>query len=27
MKTANFTRFKDGRKFACYCGTAPFEYS
>ncbi|WP_255154530.1 IS110 family transposase [Ferruginibacter sp. HRS2-29] len=27
IKTANFTRFKDGRKFACYCGTAPFEYS
>ena len=25
--TANFTRFKDCRKFACYCGIAPFENS
>lgn len=25
--TANFTRFRDGRKFSCYCGTAPFEHS
>jgi transposase len=27
IKTANFTRFPDARKFACYCGTAPFEHS
>ena len=27
IKTANFTKFTDGRKFACYCGTAPFENS
>lgn len=27
IKTANFSKFKDGRKFACYCGTAPFEHS
>lgn len=25
IKTSNFTRFKNARKFACYCGTAPFE--
>ena len=25
IKTQNFTLFADGRKFACYCGTAPFE--
>jgi len=24
--THNFTKFKDARKFACYCGIAPFEY-
>jgi transposase len=27
IKTGNFTRFSDGRKFACYCGTAPFEHT
>lgn len=27
IKTQNFTRFKDARKFACYCGTAPFEHT
>lgn len=27
IKTGNFTRFTDPRKFACYCGTAPFENS
>jgi len=27
IKTGNFTRFMNGRKFACYCGTAPFEHS
>ena len=27
IKTGNFTRFDDARKFACYCGTAPFEHS
>jgi len=27
IKTANFTRFSNARKFACYCGTAPFEHS
>ena len=27
IKNGNFTRFTDGRKFACYCGTAPFEHS
>lgn len=27
LKTENFTRFRDGRKFACFCGTAPFEHS
>jgi len=25
--TQNFTRFANGRKFACFCGTAPFEYT
>lgn len=25
--TQNFTAFEDGRKFACYTGVAPFEYS
>ena len=24
-KTGNYTRFANARKFACYCGTAPFE--
>jgi transposase len=27
IKTANFTLFPNARKFACYCGTAPFEHS
>lgn len=27
IKTHNFSRFTDGRKFACFCGTAPFEHS
>ena len=27
IKTANFTLFTNGRKFSCYCGTAPFEYT
>lgn len=27
IKTSNFTRFSNARKFACYCGTAPFEHS
>lgn len=27
IKTGNFTRFKNGRKFACYAGTAPFEHT
>jgi transposase len=27
VKTKNFTQFNDPRKFACYCGTAPFEHS
>jgi len=27
IKTRNFTRFTNARKFACYCGTAPFEHS
>lgn len=27
IKTENFTRFTNSRKFACYCGTAPFEHS
>jgi transposase len=25
--TNNFTRFENWRKFSCYCGTAPFEYT
>ena len=25
IKTRNFTRFINARKFACFCGTAPFE--
>jgi transposase len=25
IKTENFTRFTDARKFACHCGIAPFE--
>ena len=25
IKTGNFTRFNNPRKFACFCGTAPFE--
>jgi transposase len=25
IKTENFTRFSNARKFACFCGTAPFE--
>lgn len=27
IKTRNFSRFPNARKFACYCGTAPFENS
>jgi transposase len=27
LKTKNFTAFKDGRKFSCYCGSAPFDHS
>jgi transposase len=27
IKTYNFTRFDNARKFACFCGTAPFEHS
>ena len=27
IKTSNFTRFTNARKFACYCGTAPFEHT
>ena len=27
IKTRNFTKFNDARKFASYCGTAPFENS
>ena len=27
IKTENFTRFTNWRKFACFCGTAPFEHS
>lgn len=27
IRTRNFTRFPNARKFACYCGTAPFEHS
>jgi transposase len=26
ITTENFTRFTDPRKFACYCGVAPFEH-
>ena len=25
--TACFSKFTNGRKYSCYCGTAPFEYS
>lgn len=25
IKTRNFSRFQNARKFACFCGTAPFE--
>ena len=27
VKTENFKRFSNSRKFACYCGIAPFEHS
>jgi len=27
IKTHNFTRFISARKFACFCGTAPFDHS
>ena len=27
IKTDNFKKFSSARKFACYCGTAPFEHS
>lgn len=27
VKTRNFTRFATARKFACFCGTAPFEHT
>ena len=27
IKTNNFTKFSNARKFACYCGTAPFEHT
>jgi transposase len=27
VSTANFERFDDGRKYACYAGVAPFEHS
>ena len=27
IKTNNFTRFKNRKKFSCFCGSAPFEYS
>lgn len=27
VSTQGMTRFKSSRKFACYCGVAPFEYS
>lgn len=27
IKTKNFTAFSNGRKFSCYCGSAPFEHS
>jgi transposase len=26
IETDNFIKFKDGRKFSCHCGLAPFEY-
>lgn len=26
VETDNFSKFKDGRKFSCHCGLAPFEY-
>lgn len=27
IKTANFTKFENSRKFSCFCGIAPFEHS
>lgn len=27
IKTGNFAKFKNSRKFSCFCGIAPFEYS
>jgi transposase len=27
IKTRNFTRFANARKFSCHCGTAPFEHT
>lgn len=27
IKTRNFTRFTNRKKFSCYCGSAPFEHS
>jgi transposase len=27
IKTGNFTRFTNPKKFACFCGTAPFEHT
>lgn len=27
IKTNNFSKFANARKFACYCGTAPFEHT
>ena len=27
VTTSCFTKFNDSRKYACYCGTAPFKYS
>ena len=27
INTGNFTKFSNARKFACFCGTAPFEHS
>lgn len=27
IKTGNFSKFRNARKFSCYCGTAPFEHS
>ena len=27
IKTGNFTKFTDPRKFSCFCGTAPFVYT